>query len=62
MMRLIQKLDKFDTSKLEHYLGVNFSLILTNQRRENSPYAILPCDQQLFRSKKALDFDTYFQI
>jgi hypothetical protein len=47
MMRLIQKLDKFDTNKLEHYLGVNFSLILTNQGRENCPYAILPCDQQI---------------
>jgi hypothetical protein len=45
MMRLIQKLDKFDTNnqKIDHCLGVNFSLILTNQRRENSPYAILYC-------------------
>jgi hypothetical protein len=57
MMRLIQKLDKFDANnqkidqiskfyssiKYEHCLGVNFSLILTNQRLENSPYAIVYC-------------------
>jgi hypothetical protein len=29
--------------KNKQCLGVNFYLILTNQRRENSPYAILYC-------------------
>jgi hypothetical protein len=57
MMRLIQKLDKFDTNNQKIYQiskfdtsiknrtlpSVNFSLILTNQRRENSPNAILHC-------------------
>jgi hypothetical protein len=57
MIRLIQKLDKFDTNKSKIYqiskfdssiknrtlLSVNFSLILPNQRWENSPYAILHC-------------------
>jgi hypothetical protein len=55
MIRLIQKLDKFDTNNRKIYQiskfyrsiknrtlpSVNFSLILTNQRRENCPYAIL---------------------
>jgi hypothetical protein len=57
MMRLIQKLDKFDTNNQKIYQiskfdssiknrtlpSVNFSLILTNQRRENSPNPILHC-------------------
>jgi hypothetical protein len=57
MIRLIQKLDKFDTNNQKIYQiskfdssiknrtlsGVNFSLILTNQQREISPYAILHC-------------------
>jgi hypothetical protein len=57
MIRLIQKLDQFDTNNQKIYQiskfdssiknrtlpSVNFSLTLTNQRRENSPYAILYC-------------------
>jgi hypothetical protein len=57
MIRLLQKLDKFDTNNPKIYQiskfyrsiknqtlpSVNFSLILTNQRRENCPYAILHC-------------------
>jgi hypothetical protein len=57
MVRLKQKLDKFDTnnqkicqiSKFDSSIknrtlpSVNFSLILTNQRWENSPYATLYC-------------------
>jgi hypothetical protein len=57
MIRLIQKLDKFDTNNQKIYQiskfdgsiknrtlpSLNFSLTLTNQRRENSPYAILHC-------------------
>jgi hypothetical protein len=53
MMCLIQKLDKFDTnnekvdeiSKFDSRAlpWCHFSLILTNQRRKNSPYAILYC-------------------
>jgi hypothetical protein len=57
MMRLIQNLGKFHTNNQKIYQiskfyssiknrtlpSVNFSLILTNQRRENSPYAILYC-------------------
>jgi hypothetical protein len=57
MLRLKQKLDKFDTNNQKIYQiskfdssiknrtlpSVNFSLILTNQRRENSLYATLYC-------------------
>jgi hypothetical protein len=54
MMRLIQKLDKFDTNnqKIDQISkfgssyqksNIAFDLILTNQRGENSPCAILYC-------------------